>query len=349
MVKSMLPSEFTFTFLVLNVVSQIGFMPEPHYLAKLAASGQCGQDSSIGIGANIHYTGSMKSLDGKLVAANVQKAIADEVQKEIQAGRPIPGLAVVLVGEDPASQVYVGSKVKTCQALGFASFEHRLAANVTFAEIKKLILTLNQDSKVHGILVQLPLPKQLNESEVIALIAPQKDADCLTLQNVGLLFQHKQIISSCTPSGVMEILKYYKYDLEGLNAVVVGRSQIVGLPMAQLLIQANATVTVAHSRTKNLKVLTQQADLVIAAIGKPQFFTGDYFKAGAIVVDVGIHRVDNKLETKKLCGDVNWGDKRDEINHLEACTPVPGGVGPMTIAMLMQNTFKLYKLSQGVN
>jgi methylenetetrahydrofolate dehydrogenase (NADP+)/methenyltetrahydrofolate cyclohydrolase len=283
----------------------------------------------------------MKSLDGKLVAAKVQKAIADEVQKETQAGRPKPGLAVVLVGEDPASQVYVGSKVKTCQALGFASFEHRLPASVTFADVKKLILALNQDSKVHGILVQLPLPKHLNESEVLALIAPQKDADCLTSQNMGLLFQHKQIISSCTPSGVMEILKFYNYNLEGLNAVVVGRSQIVGLPMAQLLIQANATVTVAHSLTKNLKVLTQQADLVIAAIGKPQFFTGDYFKAGAIVVDVGIHR----LENKKLCGDVKW----DEINHLEACTPVPGGVGPMTIAMLMQNTFKLYKLSQGVN
>jgi methylenetetrahydrofolate dehydrogenase (NADP+) / methenyltetrahydrofolate cyclohydrolase len=279
----------------------------------------------------------MKSLDGKIVAAKVQKAIADEVQKEIQAGRPKPGLAVVLVGDDPASQVYVGSKVKTCQALGFASFEHRLPATVDFESLKKVIVRLNQDSKVHGILVQLPLPKHLDESQVIALIAPEKDADCLTSQNVGKLFQHKQIIASCTPAGVMEILKHYNYKLEGLNAVVVGRSQIVGLPMAQLLIQANATVTIAHSRTKDLKALTQQADLVIAAIGKPQFFTGDYFKAGAIAVDVGIHR----LENKKLCGDIQW----DEISHLEACTPVPGGVGPMTIAMLMQNTFKLYKLS----
>ncbi len=283
----------------------------------------------------------MKSLDGKIVAAKVQKAIADEVQKEVQAGRPQPGLAVVLVGEDPASQVYVGSKVKTCQALGFASFEHRLPANVSFSELQKVILSLNGDAKVHGILVQLPLPKHLNESDVIALIDPRKDADCLTTQNVGRLFQNKHLIASCTPAGVMEILKHYNYNLEGMNAVVVGRSQIVGLPMAQLLIQANATVTVAHSRTKNLKALTQQADLVIAAIGKPQFFTGDYFKAGAVVVDVGIHR----LADKKLCGDVKW----DEAQNLEACTPVPGGVGPMTIAMLMQNTFKLYKLSQGVN
>lgn len=283
----------------------------------------------------------MKSLDGKIVAAKVQKAIADEVQKEVQAGRPQPGLAVVLVGEDPASQVYVGSKVKTCQALGFASFEHRLPANVSFSELQKVILSLNGDAKVHGILVQLPLPKHLNESDVIALIDPRKDADCLTTQNVGRLFQNKHLIASCTPAGVMEILKHYNYKLEGMNAVVVGRSQIVGLPMAQLLIQANATVTVAHSRTKNLKALTKQADLVIAAIGKPQFFTGDFFKAGAVVVDVGIHR----LADKKLCGDVKW----DEAQHLEACTPVPGGVGPMTIAMLMQNTFKLYKLSQGVN
>ncbi len=291
----------------------------------------------------------MKSLDGKLVAAKVQKLIADQVQKETQAGRHKPGLAVVLVGEDPASQVYVGSKVKTCQALGFASFEHRLPANIDFEALKKIITGLNQDSKVHGILVQLPLPKHLNESEVISLIAPQKDADCLTAQNAGLLFQNRQIVSPCTPSGVIEILKHYNYDLEGLNAVVVGRSQIVGLPMAQLLIQANATVTIAHSRTKNLKTLTNQADLVIAAIGKPQFFTGDYFKAGAIAVDVGIHRLEQTTsQNKKLCGDIKW----DEIGHLEACTPVPGGVGPMTIAMLMQNTLKLSQLAmtkQGVH
>jgi methylenetetrahydrofolate dehydrogenase (NADP+)/methenyltetrahydrofolate cyclohydrolase len=282
----------------------------------------------------------MNSLDGKTVALSVQKQIGEQVAKLVAAGAKKPGLAVVLVGDDPASQVYVGSKVKTCRALGFESFEHRLPATVDFTSLQKLILKLNQDPQVHGILVQLPLPKHLNEFDVISLISPAKDADCLTTQNIGKLFQHKQIISSCTPSGVMEILRFYKYKLEGLNAVVVGRSQIVGLPMAQLLIQANATVTVAHSKTKNLKELTRSADLVIAAIGKPQFFTGDFFKKGAIVIDVGIHR----LENKKLCGDVQW----DEMDHLEACTPVPGGVGPMTIAMLMSNTFQLYKTLEGV-
>lgn len=286
----------------------------------------------------------MKSLEGKLVAAQVLQSVGAEVQKELRAGRKKPGLAVVLVGEDPASQVYVAHKIKSCESVGFASFEHRLPAHVDFVSLKNLIQKLNQDSQVHGILVQLPLPKHLNESEVLALISPAKDPDCLTTENVGRLFQNKQKISSCTPSGVMEILKYYNYNLEGMNAVVVGRSQIVGLPMAQLLIQANATVTVAHSRSKNLKDICKAADLVVAAIGKPQFFTGDYFKKGAVVIDVGIHR----LADKKLCGDVKWGEKGDEISHLDACTPVPGGVGPMTIAMLMKNTLQLYKLAEGV-
>ena len=283
----------------------------------------------------------MQILDGKLVASGVQKKIADEVQTLTKKGHTPPGLAVVLVGEDPASQVYVGSKIKTCQSLGFNSFEHRLPAQTSLADLQKLITQLNKDAQVHGILVQLPLPKHLNESDVIACIDPSKDVDCLTAQSAGLLLQGRQKIASCTPAGVMEILKHYKYNVQGMNAVVVGRSQIVGLPMAQLLIQAHATVTVAHSKTKDLKKLTSQADLVVAALGKPQFLTGEYFKAGAIVVDVGIHR----LENKKLCGDVKWGDKGSEISHVAACTPVPGGVGPMTIAMLMYNTLELYKQS----
>ncbi len=282
----------------------------------------------------------MQILDGKLVASGVQKRIADEVKSLTQKGHKPPGLAVVLVGEDPASQVYVGSKIKTCQNLGFQSFEHRLPDSTSLADLQKLIAQLNKDPQVHGILVQLPLPKHLKEAEVIGLIDPAKDVDCLTAQSAGLLLQGRQKISSCTPAGVMEILKYYKYNVQGMSAVVVGRSQIVGLPMAQLLIQANATVTVAHSKTKDLKKLTAQADLVVAALGKPQFLTGEYFKAGAIVVDVGIHRQEpTSLENKKLCGDVKW----DDISHVAACTPVPGGVGPMTIAMLMNNTLELYK------
>jgi methylenetetrahydrofolate dehydrogenase (NADP+) / methenyltetrahydrofolate cyclohydrolase len=282
----------------------------------------------------------MKILDGKVVAASVQNKVAQEVAKLVGAGKQKPGLAVVLVGDDPASQVYVGSKVKACGEVGFASFEYKVSASTDFISLQKLIHQLNHDPQVHGILVQLPLPRHLNEAEVIAFISPSKDVDCLTTENIGKLFQGRQMISSCTPSGVMEILKFYNYDLTGLNAVVVGRSQIVGLPMAQLLIQANATVTVAHSKTKNLKQLTQTADLVVAAMGQPQFLSGDYFKAGALVVDVGIHR----LENKKLCGDVKF----DEVSHVEACTPVPGGVGPTTIAMLMRNTLALSKIAQGV-
>lgn len=298
-------------------------------------------EQRLGIFAFIYYTDFMKILDGKIVAASVQKKIAEEVVRLVSAGRAKPGLAVVLVGDDPASQVYVGSKIKACEAVGFASFEHRLPASVDLATLQKLITSLNQDSKVHGILVQLPLPKHLNEADVLAQVSPAKDVDCLTTQNLGKLFKGQQKISSCTPSGVMEILKFYNYNLTGMNAVVVGRSQIVGLPMAQLLIQANATVTVANSKTKDLKALTQKADLVVAALGKPQFLTGEFFKPGAVVIDVGIHR----LENKKLCGDV----KLDENSSVEAITPVPGGVGPMTIAMLMKNTLELFKLAEGVH
>lgn len=282
----------------------------------------------------------MKILDGKIVAASVQKKIAEQVTRLVSAGASKPGLAVVLVGDDPASQVYVGSKIKACEAVGFSSFEHRLPTSTDFASLQKLITALNHAPKVHGILVQLPLPKHLNEADVIAQISPAKDVDCLTSQNLGKLFQGRQIIASCTPSGVMEILKHYNYNLAGMDAVVVGRSQIVGLPMAQLLIQASATVTVAHSKTKDLKGLTQKADLVVAALGKAQFLTGDFFKTGAVVIDVGIHR----LENKKLCGDVKF----DDLSHVEAATPVPGGVGPMTIAMLMKNTLELFKLAEGV-
>jgi len=277
----------------------------------------------------------MQILDGKTVAAQVRQVVKNQAAEGTERFGKKPGLAVVLIGDDPASQVYVGGKIKACAEVGIESFEHRLPANTDFATVKTLLQKLNSDNRVHGILVQLPLPKQLNEFDVISLIDPRKDPDGLTTHNLGLLIQGKQHVASCTPAGVMEILKHYKYDVAGMDAVVIGRSRIVGLPMAQLLIQANATVTTAHSKTKNLKELTAKADLVVAAAGQKEHFGKEYFKAGAIVIDVGIHRGENK----KLAGDVKF----DELSHVAACTPVPGGVGPMTITMLLKNTVTLYQ------
>lgn len=280
----------------------------------------------------------MLKLEGKPVAQQVKSQVADEAKKLSQKHKLQPGLAVVLVGDDPASQVYVGSKIKSCEEVGFASFEHRLPASVDQKTLLDLIARLNKDAKVHGILVQLPLPKSLNESEALAAIDPLKDVDCLTAENIGLLAQNKTRVSPCTPSGVIEILKYYKFNIAGLNAVVVGRSQIVGQPMAQLLVQNHATVTICHSKTKDLRSFTKNADLVVVAAGKPRFLGSEDFKSDAIVVDVGIHR----LESGKLCGDVRF-----ETLNVQAASPVPGGVGPMTIAMLMKNTLELYKIQVG--
>jgi methylenetetrahydrofolate dehydrogenase (NADP+)/methenyltetrahydrofolate cyclohydrolase len=234
--------------------------------------------------------------------------------------------------------VYVGSKIKACHEVGIASFEHKLPASVSMADLKSLIQKLNKDKNVHGILVQLPLPKTLNESEILAEISPLKDVDCLSAENIGLLAKNQARVSPCTPAGVIEILKYYEQKMEGVNAVVVGRSQIVGLPMAQLLVQQNATVTICHSKTKDLRSFTKNADLVVVAAGKPQFLGQDDFKKSAVVIDVGIHR----LADKKLCGDVKF----DGLD-VAAATPVPGGVGPMTIAMLMKNTVALFKIQMG--
>lgn len=276
----------------------------------------------------------MQILSGKEVAAHVRGHLKKDIEQIVAKGRRPPGLAVVLVGDDSASQVYVGSKIKACKEAGVQSFEYRLPKNATYLDIQKVLKECIDNDQVDGILVQLPLPPGINTDEVIALIPPEKDADCLTAGNLGRLFKNQHVIAPCTPSGVMEILKYYKHSLEGLNAVVVGRSQIVGLPMAQLMIQANATVTVAHSKTKDLKSLLQKADVVVVAAGRPKFLGRDFFKKDAIVIDVGIHRDENK----KLCGDVNT-----EGLEVKALTPVPGGVGPMTIAMLLHNTWKLYQ------
>ena len=281
----------------------------------------------------------MQLLDGKAVAVKKRQEIAENVEEFIQSQQRAPGLAVVLVGEDPASAVYVRNKIKACEQVGVLSFEHRLPERTSPEELQTLITRLNQDDQVDGILVQLPLPKRLNEHDVLSWIDPQKDPDGLTTENLGLMLSGRARIYSCTPNGVMEILKHYDISIEGKLAVVVGRSNIVGKPMALLLQHANATVTVCHSRTPDISLHTKQADLVVVAAGKKALLGKKDFKQGAVVVDVGMHRevVDGKT---KLCGDVRF----EELDGwVSAATPVPGGVGPMTITMLLHNTLQLAK------
>lgn len=272
----------------------------------------------------------MKILDGKAVSLKVKESVkvrADELKKfGIE-----PTLAVVLVGEDKASQTYVRAKEKACNEYGIKSVAHRLSENTTQNELLALINVLNLDDSIHGILVQLPLPKHIDTNVVLAAIDPRKDVDGFHAVNVGKLVSGLDGFVPCTPLGVMEILKEYGIDVAGLNAVVIGRSNIVGKPMANLLLNASATVTVTHSKTKNLKEICKNADLIVAAIGKPFFLKSDMVKDGAIVVDVGI----NRLDDGRLVGDVDFDEVAPKCSYI---TPVPGGVGPMTIAMLLNNT-----------
>ena len=272
----------------------------------------------------------MKILDGKAVSLKVKESVkvrADELKKfGIE-----PTLAVVLVGEDKASQTYVRAKEKACNEYGIKSVAHRLSENTTQNELLALINVLNLDDSIHGILVQLPLPKHIDTNIVLAAIDPRKDVDGFHAVNVGKLVSGLDGFVPCTPLGVMEILKEYGIDVAGLNAVVIGRSNIVGKPMANLLLNASATVTVTHSKTKNLKEICKNADLIVAAIGKPFFLKADMVKDGAVVVDVGI----NRLDDGRLVGDVDFDEVAPKCSYI---TPVPGGVGPMTIAMLLNNT-----------
>lgn len=272
----------------------------------------------------------MKILDGKAVSLKVKESVkvrADELKKfGIE-----PTLAVVLVGEDKASQTYVRAKEKACNEYGIKSVAHRLSENTTQNELLALINVLNLDDSIHGILVQLPLPKHIDTNVVLAAIDPRKDVDGFHAVNVGKLVSGLDGFVPCTPLGVMEILKEYGIDVAGLNAVVIGRSNIVGKPMANLLLNASATVTVTHSKTKNLKEICKNADLIVAAIGKPFFLKADMVKDDAIVVDVGI----NRLDDGRLVGDVDFDEVAPKCSYI---TPVPGGVGPMTIAMLLNNT-----------
>ena len=272
----------------------------------------------------------MKILDGKAVSLKVKESVkvrADELKKfGIE-----PTLAVVLVGEDKASQTYVRAKEKACNEYGIKSVAHRLSENTTQNELLALINVLNLDDSIHGILVQLPLPKHIDTNVVLAAIDPRKDVDGFHAVNVGKLVSGLDGFVPCTPLGVMEILKEYGIEVAGLNAVVIGRSNIVGKPMANLLLNASATVTVTHSKTKNLKEICKNADLIVAAIGKPFFLKADMVKDGAVVVDVGI----NRLDDGRLVGDVDFEEVAPKCSYI---TPVPGGVGPMTIAMLLNNT-----------
>jgi len=287
-------------------------------------------------------------IDGRKISADVNAETAQAVAQMKTEHQVTPGLAVLRVGEDPASKVYVGMKVKKCEQLGIHSVLKVLPATVTQNELLAQVNELNNDDKVHGILVQLPLPSHLNEDEVINTIDPKKDVDCFHPANVGkMLIGDQDGFFPCTPHGVQVLLERSNIDTTGKHAVVIGRSNIVGKPMAALLVQkakgANATVTICHSRTPNIADLTQQADIIVAAIGKPHFVTADMVKDGAVVVDVGINRVDDESAPRgyKLVGDVDYDNVAPKC---AAITPVPGGVGPMTIAMLMKNTVKAAKL-----
>ena len=276
-----------------------------------------------------------KIIDGKLISQQIKDEIKGEAGKLKEAGKEVT-LAVIQVGADPASSVYVGNKKKACEYVGFRSLAYELEEDTTEVELLDLIQELNLREDVDGILVQLPLPKHLDEDKVIATIAPQKDVDGFHAVNTGNLWIGKECFVSCTPAGIIELLKRSGITIEGKECVVVGRSNIVGKPMAGLMLKENATVTVCHSRTQDLKEVTKRADILIVAIGKPQFITKDYVKPGATVIDVGIHR----MEGKKLCGDVAYAEVEPVAG---AITPVPGGVGPMTIAMLMKNCLEATK------
>lgn len=285
-------------------------------------------------------------IDGKKLAEEIRVNVAEKVTERKVAGKSIPGLATVLVGEDPASQVYVRSKHHACEKLGINSFSHALPASTPQKELVELIDELNNDSQVHGILVQLPLPKGFDEEEVLLKVSVKKDVDGFHPVNIGKLAQKGRTPSfiPCTPAGVIELLKSTGISLTGKNAVVLGRSNIVGMPVALLLVREDATVTICHSRSRDLPSITRSADILIASVGKPEMVRGDWVKPGAVVIDVGINRVEDASLEKgyRLVGDVAFDEVREVAS---AITPVPGGVGPMTIAMLMHNTLKAAELA----
>ncbi len=283
---------------------------------------------------------SAQKIDGKQIAALIREEMANEVRGLNEQG-VVPGLAVVIVGEDPASHVYVNAKEKACQQLGIYSEVHRMSADASEAELLAKVEALNADQAIHGILVQLPLPKHLNEKAVIDAIRVDKDVDGFHPQSVGNLSIGDDSLLPCTPAGVIELIKRSGVSIAGKHAVVIGRSNIVGKPVAMLLLRENATVTICHSKTDNMEEIAKQADILVVAIGKPEAIDSRYVKPGAIVIDVGV----NRMEDRKLKGDVNYESCLEKASHI---TPVPGGVGPMTITMLMRNTVTAAKRLNGI-
>ena len=282
----------------------------------------------------------MNIIDGKAVSKKVKEDVKAECE-QLKAKGVIPGLAVIIVGDDPASQVYVHNKEVACEACGFYSVKYALPAETTQEELNALVDKLNKDDKINGILCQLPLPSHLDDKEVINRIDPLKDVDAFHPVNVGAIMIGDYNYLPCTPAGVMELIHSTGVDVSGKKAVVIGRSNIVGKPMAMLLLHENATVEITHSRTRDLAEITKGADILVAAIGKAKFVKADMVKDGAVVIDVGMNRDENG----KLCGDVDFEDVKNKCSFI---TPVPGGVGPMTIAMLMKNTLTAAKIQNGV-
>jgi len=287
-----------------------------------------------------------KIIDGTAIAGEVRAKVAQDVAKRVEKGLPVPGLATVLVGENPASEVYVRMKQKACEKAGIKSFGYNLPADITQSELEQLVSELNANPEIHGILVQLPLPKGLDEERVLNSISIEKDVDGFHPINIGRLAQkgRKSLFVPCTPDGVIYLLDQTGVQLQGASAVVLGRSNIVGMPVALLLVERDATVTICHSRTKNLAEVCRSADVLVAAVGRPEMVKRDWVKPGAVVIDVGVNRVEDASLEKgyKLVGDVAF----DEVKEVaSAITPVPGGVGPMTIAMLLRNTVRAAEIA----
>lgn len=271
-------------------------------------------------------------IDGKALSKKIRDDIKEEVAKIVSENGVTPCLAVVLVGNDPASEIYVRNKIKGCEYTGIKSLSYKLEESTSEEELVSLIEKLNADNTVHGILVQMPLPKHINEKRILSLIDPKKDVDGFSVEQIGMLGLGTPDLITCTPHGVIELIKSTGVDMSGKHAVVIGRSNVVGKPLMNLLLLENCTVTVCHSKTVDLPSITRQADILVAAIGRPKFVTEDMVKEGAIVIDVGINRVDGKV-----CGDVDFENVEKKASYI---TPVPGGVGPMTITMLLKNTLK---------
>ncbi|MBI2811965.1 MAG: bifunctional methylenetetrahydrofolate dehydrogenase/methenyltetrahydrofolate cyclohydrolase FolD [Candidatus Melainabacteria bacterium] len=284
-------------------------------------------------------------MDGKALAASVRETLKEKVAKIVEAGKRRPGLAVVLVGDDKASALYVKNKTQSCKKVGIESFMHTFPAATDMETLLNCIKTLNESDVVDGILVQLPLPSHLSAEDVLAILDPNKDVDGLTTESMGRLFAGKTGLRPCTPVGVMVLLEEYKVEVEGKHAVVIGRSNLVGKPIAMLLQQKNATVTMCHSRTKDLDKICQNADILVVAAGKREFVKGSWIKPGATVIDVGIHHTKGPDGESVISGDVQYADAAKVARFI---TPVPGGVGPMTVAMLLANTITAYERRTGI-